>query len=158
MKNFLVFMSCLVLCYAAGAIGTIFTFQSIPTWYAGLVKPPLNPPNWVFGPVWSALYTLMAVAVFFVVKKGFATEGVKLAVCVFAAQLILNTLWSVIFFGARTTFVPIFIIAFLWISILACIILFWKISRPASIMMMPYLLWVSFASYLNAGVFILNNK
>jgi tryptophan-rich sensory protein len=156
MKNFLVFMLCLVLCYAAGAIGSIFTFQSIPTWYAGLVKPPLNPPNWIFGPVWSALYTLMAIAVFLVVKKGFATEGVKLAVYVFAAQLVFNTLWSVVFFGARTTFMPIFIIVALWISILACIILFWKISKTASIMMMPYLLWVSFASYLNIGVFILN--
>ena len=156
MKNFLVFVSWLVLCYAAGAIGTIFTFQSIPTWYAGLVKPPLNPPNWIFGPVWSLLYTLMAVAVFLVVKKGFAAEGVKTAVFVFAAQLILNTLWSVVFFGGRTTLIPIFIITAMWVSILACVILFWKISKPASIMMMPYLLWVSFAAYLNVGVFYLN--
>jgi translocator protein len=156
MKNFLTFVVCLVLCYAAAAIGSVFTFQSIPTWYAGLVKPPLNPPNWIFGPVWSLLYTLMAIAIFLIVKNGFAAEGIKTAVWVFAAQLVFNTLWSVIFFGARNTFIPVFIIAVLWVLILACIIMFWKISKPASIMMMPYLAWVSFASYLNIGVNILN--
>jgi len=156
MKNVLIFIVCLIACYAAGGIGTIFTVSSIPTWYAGLHKPPLNPPNWIFGPVWTTLYTMMAVAIFLVIKKGFGGNIIKIATGIFVTQLVLNTLWSIVFFGARTTFAPIFIIAALWISILACIILFWGISKPASIMMMPYILWVSFASYLNIGVYVLN--
>lgn len=156
MKNIILLVVCIAIAYAAGAIGSIFTFQSIPTWYAGLVKPHLNPPNWIFGPVWSLLYTLMGIAIFLVVKNGFSTDVVKIATGFFAAQLILNTAWSVVFFGMKTTFAPMFIIAALWLSILACIIIFWKISKPASIMMMPYILWVSFAAYLNISVHFLN--
>jgi tryptophan-rich sensory protein len=156
MKNLLIFTGCIAACWLAGGIGTIFTISSIPTWYAGLHKPPLNPPDWVFGPVWSALYTLMAIAIFLVIKKGFSDNTVKLAAGIFLAQLLLNTAWSVVFFGARTAFAPIFIIAALWAAILACIIIFGGISRPASVMMIPYLLWVSFAAYLNIGVFLLN--
>lgn len=146
----------MIVCFLAGGIGTIFTASSIPTWYAGLHKPPLNPPNWVFGPAWTLLYTLMAAAVFLVIKNGAGTGAVRTAAGVFVVQLVLNTLWSAVFFGARNTLAPIFIIAALWAAILACIILFWGISKPASIMMMPYILWVSFASYLNIGVFVLN--
>jgi tryptophan-rich sensory protein len=156
MKNILLLIGCIVICYSAGAIGSIYTFQSIPTWYAGLVKPPLNPPNWIFGPVWTALYTLMAISLFLIIKKGFAAEGVKLAVIFFAIQLVLNALWSFVFFGARTPLNAIPVIAAMWILILACVITFWRISKPASIMMMPYLLWVGFASYLNVGVYFLN--
>jgi tryptophan-rich sensory protein len=156
MKNVLIFIGCIIICYAAGGIGTIFTTSSIPTWYAALHKPPLNPPNWVFGPVWTLLYTLMAIAIYLIIKKGFEEDIIKISTGIFAAQLVLNTLWSVVFFGARTTFAPIFIIAALWLSILACIILFWSISKPASVMMMPYILWVSFATYLNIGVYVLN--
>jgi benzodiazapine receptor len=156
MKNALLLAGCIVACYLAGGIGAVFTSSSIPTWYAGLQKPPLNPPNWIFGPVWSLLYTLMAIAVFLVIRNGIESQAIKLAAGVFIAQLILNTLWSVVFFGARNTFAPIFIIAALWACILACIILFWGISKPASVMMMPYILWVSFAAYLNIGVFVLN--
>ncbi len=156
MKNFFLLLACVLVSYAAGAIGSIYTFQSIPTWYAGLVKPPLNPPNWIFGPVWGTLYTLMGIAIFLVIKKGFAAEGVKLAVTFFSLQLIFNALWSFVFFGARTPLTAIPVIIVLWVLILACIIVFWKISKPASIMMMPYLLWVGFASYLNTGVYFLN--
>ncbi len=156
MKNVLIFIGCIIACYAAGGIGTVFTTSSIPTWYAGLHKPPLNPPNWVFGPVWTLLYTLMAIAIFMIIKKGFEGDIIKMAAGIFVTQLVLNTLWSVVFFGARTTFAPIFIILALWVAILACIILFWGISKPASIMMMPYILWVSFATYLNIGVCVLN--
>jgi len=156
MKNILLFLVCLIITYAAAAIGSVATFASIPNWYAGLVKPPLNPPNWIFGPVWSTLYTLMAIAIFLVVKNGFSTETVKLAAGFFAAQLILNTAWSVVFFGMKTTFAPIIIIVALWVCIFVCILLFWKISKPASIMMVPYILWVSFAAYLNIGINIAN--
>lgn len=156
MKNVLLFLSCLIITYAAAAIGSVSTFASIPTWYAGLAKPALNPPNWIFGPVWSLLYTLMAIAIFLVIKKGFSTGTVRLAAALFAAQLILNTAWSIVFFGMKTTFAPVIIIVVLWVCILACIIIFWKVSKPASIMMIPYILWVSFAAYLNIGIHLAN--
>ena len=156
MKNVLLLIACIAITYAFAAIGTVSTVSSIPTWYAGLVKPPLNPPNWIFGPVWTLLYTLMAVAIYLVIKNGFSDKTVQLAITLFAAQLILNTAWSVVFFGMKTTFAPIIIIAAMWLAILACIIVFWKISKPASVLMMPYILWVSFASYLNIGIFIVN--
>lgn len=156
MKSILLLAGCILICYAAAAIGTVFTAQSIPTWYAAQVKPPLNPPNWIFGPVWSILYTMMGIAIFLVIKDGITPGVVKAAVWMFAAQLAFNTLWSVVFFGAKNALFAIPIIALMWGCILGCIILFWGISRPASVMMMPYLLWVSFASYLNVGIYWLN--
>lgn len=154
MKNILIIAACIAVCYAAAAIGTVPTTKNIPTWYAGLNKPPLNPPNWIFGPVWSLLYTAMAVAVALVIISG--KQGWQAAALFFAAQLIFNTAWSLVFFGMKQPFAAIFVITALWILILTCIILFWKISKPASIMMMPYILWVSFASYLNVGIYWLN--
>jgi tryptophan-rich sensory protein len=106
--------------------------------------------------VWSLLYTLMAAALFLIIRKGFAADGVKTAAIFFVIQLILNALWSFVFFGAHTPLNAIPVIIVLWFMILACVITFWKISKPASIMMMPYLLWVGFASYLNVGVYFLN--
>jgi benzodiazapine receptor len=92
----------IVVCQAAGLIGSIATFPSIPTWYASLDKPPFNPPNWVFGPVWTTLYTLMGIAAFLVWRKGIRNREVKIALGIFVVQLVLNTLWSVVFFGLNS--------------------------------------------------------
>ena len=145
----------------AGIIGAFFTTPSIAGWYATLVKPALNPQAWVFGPVWTTLYALMGIAAFFVWSSyAKASEdkkqGIKIALVLFGIQLVLNTLWSIIFFGLHSTGGAFIEIVFLWLAILATIIAFYKISRPAAWLLVPYILWVSFAMYLNYAIWALN--
>lgn len=140
----------------AGIVGSVFTVSSVASWYPGLVKPAVNPPAWVFGPVWAVLYALMGIAAFLVWKKGLERRDVKIALGIFLGQLVLNTLWSIIFFGLRSPGGALVEIAFLWLAILATIIAFAKISRPAAWLLAPYILWVSFAAYLNYSIWILN--
>ncbi|MFA5987380.1 MAG: TspO/MBR family protein [Candidatus Paceibacterota bacterium] len=140
----------------AGIIGSIFTAPSVPTWYAGLVKPELNPPAWVFAPVWTTLFLLMGIAAFLVWKEGWEQKEIKVALGVFIGQLVLNTLWSILFFGLHSPGAALVEIIFLWVAILATIIIFSKISRPAAWLLAPYILWVSFAGYLNYSLWILN--
>jgi len=143
-------------CLAAGAIGSFATISNISTWYAALQKPWFTPPNWLFGPAWTTLYVLMGVALFLVWKKGFESKGVKTAVGVFAVQLVLNVLWSVAFFGMQSPLLGLVVIALLWLAIAASIYVFWKISRPAAALLVPYIAWVSFAAFLNYSVWLLN--
>lgn len=144
---------------AAGFIGSSVTTPAIPNWYAQIEKPFFNPPNWVFAPVWTLLYILMGTAASFVwlerKKKG---EGkkVKVAMVVFAAQLILNTLWSSLFFYFQNPALAFFEIIFLWVSIALMIKLFYRINKAAGLMIFPYIAWVSFASILNFAVWQLN--
>ena len=145
----------------AGIIGSFFTVSAIPTWYATLAKPALNPPAWVFGPVWTTLYALMGIAAFLVWSSyAEATSdrkrGIKIALSLFGIQLVLNTLWSIIFFGLHSPGGALIEIVFLWLAILATIIAFAKISRPAAWLLVPYILWVSFAMYLNYTIWMLN--
>lgn len=140
----------------AGIIGSVFTISSIAGWYAALVKPKLAPPNWIFGPVWTTLFALMGIAAFLVWKKGLDRKDVKVALGIFIAQLILNTLWSIIFFGLHSPGGALIEIVFLWLAILATMITFAKISRPAVWLLVPYILWVSFAGYLNFAIWSLN--
>jgi len=158
MKRALGIIVAIVVCELAGIIGTVFTTPSIPGWYAGLTKPSFNPPNWIFGPVWTTLYALMGVAAYLVFSKGLKTPGVKAALAVFAAQLVLNTLWSIVFFGAHRILGAVVVIVLLWAMILATILLFHKISRPAAYLLVPYLLWVSFAAVLNISLYALNRQ
>lgn len=140
----------------AGIIGSVFTASSIASWYSGIMKPSINPPAWVFGPVWTTLYALMGIAAFLVWKKGLERGDVKIALGIFAGQLVLNTLWSVIFFGLHSPGGALVEIAFLWLAILATIIAFAKVSKPAAWLLAPYILWVSFAMYLNYAIWALN--
>lgn len=146
----------LALCLGAGFVGSFFTVGSIPTWYAALNKPPFNPPNWIFGPVWTTLYIMMGIAAFLVWRRGLQTKGVKTALLVFLFQLILNTLWSILFFGFRSPFLACVEVIALWLAIVFTIVLFHKVSRPAAWLLAPYLLWVSFASVLNFAIWRLN--
>jgi tryptophan-rich sensory protein len=141
---------------AASAIGSFATVRAIPTWYKGLAKPSFNPPAWLFGPAWTVLYLLMAVAAWLVWKQGFGAAGVKLALAVFLVQLILNALWSVFFFGFRSPLAGMVDIAALWLAILATVILFFRVSTPAGILLLPYIAWVTFAALLNAAILRLN--
>ena len=140
----------------AGIVGAGFTAPSIAGWYASLVKPELNPPAGVFGPVWTTLYALMGIAAFLVWKKGWARRDVKIALGIFIVQLVLNTLWSIIFFGLHSAGGALIEIILLWLAILATIVTFAKISKAGAWLLLPYILWVSFAGYLNYMIWGLN--
>lgn len=145
----------IVICQLAGILGSFFTTPAIPTWYVSLNKPTFSPPNWVFGPVWTILYTLMGIAVYKIwIKKD--NKGRDFAVKIFAVHLFLNFLWSVIFFGAKNLGLAFFEISVLWVVIIYLIKLFAKIDKLAAILLVPYLLWVSFAAILNLSVWTLN--
>lgn len=146
----------ILVCQLAGGLGAIFTSPAIPTWYASLEKPAFQPPNWLFFPVWTTLYTLMGIAAFLVWRKGLDLRRVRVALGIFAVQLVLNTAWSIIFFGAQELFGALIVIAILWIVILINIVTFWRISKVAGALLIPYILWVSFASLLNYSVWVLN--
>ena len=146
----------IVACEGAGGIGAIFTKNAIPTWYASLKKPAFTPPNSVFGPIWITLYLLMGIAVFLVWRGGLGQEGVTTAFLVFWIQLVLNILWSVIFFGLKSILGGMVMILLLWIAILVNIIMFFGVSPIAGGLLIPYIIWVSIAANLNAQVWILN--
>ncbi|MCR4284275.1 MAG: tryptophan-rich sensory protein [Parcubacteria group bacterium] len=156
---------------SAGAIGAVFTTSAIPTWYLGIVKPALNPPAWIFGPVWTTLYVLMGVAVFLIwlsyapadteamagkKTSSYKKKEIKIAIGVFGIQLFLNAVWSIIFFGLHSPGWALVDIIFLWLAIVWTMIVFYKIYKPATYLLVPYLLWVSFASYLNYSIWMLN--
>lgn len=146
----------IIIIFIAGGIGTVFTLSQIPTWYVDLIKPSWAPPNWLFGPVWTILYVLIGVALFLVWKEGIDRKDVKIALVVFAAQLILNILWSVIFFGYHSLLGGFLTIIILGITILANIIVFYRVSKSAGLLLVPYMLWVLIAAYLNYSVYLLN--
>ena len=147
---------CVIGCELAGMLGSVFTISAIPTWYATLQKPALNPPSWIFAPVWITLYVLMGIAAFLVWRKGSEKKEVKKALAVFILQLILNAIWTPIFFGLHNPGLGLIVIIALWLSIIWTMISFHKISRAAMYLLVPYLLWVSFASYLNYSIWALN--
>jgi translocator protein len=139
-----------------GVVGSFFTIPSIPSWYAHLEKPTLAPPNWIFGPVWTTLFALMGIAAFLVWRKGFALKNVRISLGIFFSQLVLNILWSIIFFGWHSPGGALVEIIFLWLAIAATIVVFNKVSKPAAWLLVPYILWVSFAAYLNYSIWHLN--
>ncbi len=146
----------IVVCELAGVLGTLFTVSAIPTWYATIVKPTFNPPSWLFGPVWTILYALMGTAVFLIWQKGVDRREVRTAIVFFVFQLVLNALWSMIFFGAHSIGGALIEIVILWFAIIMTILAFAKISKPAAWLLLPYIAWVSFAAYLNFALWTLN--
>lgn len=142
---------------AAGILGAIPTRDALATWYPRLKKPSFNPPSSVFGPVWTTLYALMGVSLYLVSEDQRAAQAVRgRAQILFGAQLALNTLWSFLFFGRRSPLAALVEIALLWIAILATIAAFARVSRAAALLLVPYLLWVSFAAALNFSIWRLN--
>lgn len=156
LKNPLKLIAAILVSELAGGIGSIFTASSIQGWYTTVIKPDIAPPNWVFGPVWTTLFALMGIAAFLVWKKGIDRKDVKIALGMFLAQLVLNILWSVLFFGFQSLTGAFIEIIFLWLAILATGILFARVSKPAAWLLVPYIVWVSFAGYLNYLFLILN--
>ena len=135
-----------------GASATFFTEPSIPTWYAALAKPGFSPPNWLFAPVWTTLYVLMGIAAARVWKE----TGFGLEIRFWTAQLVLNFLWSAIFFAAHRIGAPLIEMGVLWLLILATLVLFWRRDRIAGLLFVPYLAWVGFAFALNLAIWRLN--
>lgn len=147
----------ILICEGAGGIGSIFTSAKIPTWYAGVIKPSFNPPNWIFGPVWITLFLMMGISVWLIWQKGIQNQEIKIALAVFAFQLILNIVWSLIFFGLQSPGRALIEIIFLWLAILVTIFRFFPLSSLAAWLLVPYLLWVSFAAVLNFSIWRLNS-
>jgi benzodiazapine receptor len=156
MKNKIVLISAIVLCELAGALGSIFTFPSIEGWYYKLVKPSFSPHNWVFGPVWTTLYFLMGVSVYLVWEKGVKKKNVRNSLLVFGVQLVLNILWSILFFGLHSPLYGFICIILLWIAIAVTITKFYRVSKTAGLLQLPYILWVTFAAVLNFYIWRLN--
>jgi len=146
----------LVLPQLAGGLGAIFTTSAIPVWYMGLAKPSFNPPNWIFGPVWLTLYFLMGVSAYLIWMKVGENKKASDALWIFWLHLIFNAIWSPVFFGLQNLFLALMIIAIILFLIVIMIYRFWDINKLASVLLFPYLLWVSFATLLNYYILILN--
>lgn len=144
----------LLLPQLAGIIGALFTINAIPQWYVFLNKPSFSPPNWLFAPVWTTLYLLMGISLYlnWIKKERKARENVKL----FFLQLAINAIWTPVFFGAKNIFLALMIIIILWMLIVAMIFRFYKINKASSLILIPYLIWVSFATILNYFIWKLN--
>jgi tryptophan-rich sensory protein len=156
MKNFLKLIVSILLCQTAGIVGSFFTAGSVDTWYEGIKKPFFTPPDAVFAPVWIVLYLLMGVSMFLVWLRSSGERHVRPALAVFMVQLVLNAIWSGAFFGLRSPLAGLIVIILLWIVIVLTIQAFKKISRIAALLLIPYILWVSYALVLNAAIFFLN--
>lgn len=155
MSNLGKLVASIVSCELAGMIGSIYTMKSL-TWYAFLNKPPFNPPNWVFGPVWIFLYLLMGLSLYLIWTKKKVKKEIGIAYLVFAIQLILNVVWSITFFGMQNILGAFYVIVILWIMIIETIVQFAKFDKKASYLLFPYIVWVTFAVALNFGIWVLN--
>lgn len=146
----------IVITEGAGAIGSLFTFEAIPTWYAGLNKSPITPPNWFFAPIWLTLYFLMGIALYLVWTSGLPRKEKSLPYALFFIQLAMNVLWSLIFFGLHLILFGAIEIVFLWFFIVATVIEFRSVSRTSAYVLFPYLSWVTIATILNISILWLN--
>jgi len=155
LREILKLVASVILCQIAGFLGSLFTTPAIPTWYATLRRPFFTPPNWIFSPVWICLFILMGISLFFVWRRTDHPKF-KIAFIFFFVQLILNILWSIVFFGLRSPLIGLVDIVLLWIAILFTIFNFLKVSKFSGVLLLPYLVWVSFATLLNFSLWILN--
>ena len=144
------------LCLMTGFVGSFSTMNSVKTWYAELSRPSFTPPDWTFGVVWPILFVMMGISVFMIWNRGLDKRKVKVALGLFVLQLVLNGLWTPIFFGLHMIALALIEIVLLWIAILLTILVFWRISKTATFFLFPYILWVSFAAILNTALWYLN--
>jgi tryptophan-rich sensory protein len=154
--NWAKFGGAFLLCLGTGFVGSIFTTPAIPVWYASLHKPAFSPPNFVFAPVWTTLFILMAIALYLVWQKSGSNNKARAGVIIFVIHLCFNALWSISFFFLHNPLLALLDIIILWILIAALMVKFYAVDKRASYLLTPYLLWVSFASALNYFIFILN--
>jgi benzodiazapine receptor len=155
MKKLLTFVGCILLTLTVGGVSGIATINGVKSWYTTLKKPSFNPPNYLFGPVWTILYFLMGVSLYMVVSNSKSTT-LKRPLAIFGLQLVLNFFWSVIFFNLHQVGWALVEILLMWVSIIFMIIEFYRINKIAGLLQLPYIIWVSFATLLNASIFCLN--
>lgn len=156
-KNLPKLIASLIICQLAGIVGSVFTIPAVTSWYPTLNKPSFSPPNYIFGPFWLMLYFLMGISLYLVWQKKAKKKKVRQALILFGVHLFLNVLWSIVFFGLKNTGLAFIEIVILWFFILIVIYKFWKIEPKAGILLIPYLLWVSFASILSYSIWFLNS-
>jgi translocator protein len=155
MPNYIKFIFSIIICQFAGITGSLFTRNSLG-WYYTLNKPFFRPPDWLFAPVWIILYAIMGISVYLIWKRGFSKNDSKYAMVLFFVQLVLNAMWSVVFFGERSIIGGLVIILVLWILIFLTIFAFSRVNLSSAYLLVPYLLWVSYASILNFSIWRLN--
>lgn len=155
MKRFFRLLACILLTMSIGGLSGYATLDGVTGWYTTLHKPAFNPPNYLFGPVWSLLYLLMGVSLFLILKAE-KSPALSKAIAAFTIQLVLNFFWSIIFFRFHAVGMALAEIVLMWIAILWMIVAFYRVNKPASLIQIPYIAWVSFASILNAAIFYLN--
>ena len=155
-RSLVLLVLCIALPLIAGFIGAVFTLPAIPGWYAGLQKPVFTPPSWVFGPVWTVLYVLMGISLWLVIREGWQSRSSRIGVALFIVQLAANVGWSVIFFGLHMLAAAFVEVLVLFCLIAATMAVFLKISRTAGLLLVPYLCWTAFASFLTGMVWVLN--
>ena len=169
----------IIICESAGVLGSVFTAPKIGAWYKALNKPSFNPPNWIFGPIWTVLFLLMGISLYLVWAKNWEPKNRifnfrkkawniwsqkfldgkwKRAniILIFGLQLVLNILWPVIFFGMQVPAAAFFELLMLWFAVLYIIINFYRVSKTAAYLLLPHILWVSFAGILNYFIWVLN--
>ncbi|QEC75951.1 TspO/MBR family protein [Mucilaginibacter ginsenosidivorax] len=154
--QFFPFLISLIITLAIGFVASLFTRPEIAGWYSTLKKPSFNPPPWLFAPVWTALYIMMATAAYLVWKHRSRKPVYIIARNIYFIQLALNFSWSIVFFGLHQVLGALIVIILLWLSIILNINWFYKFSKAAGRLLWPYLLWVSFAAVLNAAIYLLN--
>ena len=156
-RRWLSLVGCIVLCHAAGGLGALsMRSETTWAWYRALQKPPINPPDWVFGPVWAVLYTLMAVALWLILQNGRGKPGFGVAIGAFVVQLALNAAWTPLFFGMQSIGGALADIMAMVLAIGFTIFSFAMLHRPAALLMLPYAAWIAFAAVLNAWLWRLN--
>lgn len=149
-------VAAVLLCNLAGILGSFVTITGQGSWYATIQKPPFNPPGFVFAPVWTLLFILMGISLYLVWMEGTSKMEVRIALIAFGVQLAFNVLWSYLFFGLQSPFLGLIEILILWVSIAITILLFYRVRRTAAILLIPYLAWVSFATFLTYTIWVLN--
>lgn len=161
-KDILKLVLSVAICQGAGLIGTVFTVSSISNWYNLLNQPAFRPPNWLFGPVWTTLYTLMGISFYLIwiklkdSKYNNKAKLIRMSLMIFLIHLFFNATWSIIFFGLHNIFLALINILVIWMFIVILITKFWILDKRAAVMLIPYLAWVSFATILNYSIWILN--
>lgn len=149
-------VAAVLVCELVGAAGGLLSADGITTWYPTLAKPALTPPSWVFGPVWTTLFALLGAGAWLVWKAGLDRRPVRVALALFAVQYVVQVAWSGVFFGLRSPGGGLAVIAVLWLLIVATVVAFDRVDRRAALLLVPYLLWVTFASFLNLRLWQLN--
>ncbi|HZS88253.1 MAG TPA: TspO/MBR family protein [Chloroflexota bacterium] len=149
-------ISAIVVCEGAGGVGALVTGPAVRTWYPGLRKPAFNPPSWIFAPVWTVLYLLMGVSLFLTWRRRSLEARAAPALRIFTLQLLLNALWSMLFFGLKSPRFAFMDIVILWAAIILTIRAMYRVSRVGALLLLPYLVWVSFAGLLNLAIWRLN--